>query len=52
MQSAYLIATSEGYLSLLNLTLQHGADVTPRTPSTAPASSGPPTGVTPTSPAG
>ncbi len=27
VQSAYLIATSEGYLSLLNLTLQHGADV-------------------------
>ena len=26
-QSAYLIATSEGYLDLLNLTLQHGADV-------------------------
>lgn len=26
-QSAYLIATSEGYLSLLELTLQHGADV-------------------------
>lgn len=27
-QSAYLIATSEGYLPLLELTLQHGADVT------------------------
>lgn len=27
VQSAYLIATSEGYLSLLNLTLRHGADV-------------------------
>jgi uncharacterized protein len=27
VQSAYLIATSEGYLELLNLTLQHGADV-------------------------
>ena len=27
MQSAYLIATSEGYLELLNLTLKHGADV-------------------------
>ena len=27
VQSAYLIATSEGYLSLLNLTLEHGADV-------------------------
>jgi len=27
MQSAYLIATSEGYLELLNLTLEHGADV-------------------------
>ncbi|MGP6169688.1 ankyrin repeat domain-containing protein [Microbacterium sp. A196] len=27
-QSAYLIATSEGYLPLLDLTLQHGADVT------------------------
>lgn len=26
-QSAYLIATSEGYLDLLELTLQHGADV-------------------------
>jgi ankyrin repeat protein len=26
-QSAYLIATSEGYLDLLNLTLQHGGDV-------------------------
>ncbi|HSU37059.1 MAG TPA: ankyrin repeat domain-containing protein [Propionibacteriaceae bacterium] len=26
-QSAYLIATSEGYLDLLNLTLRHGADV-------------------------
>ena len=26
-QSAYLITTSEGYLSLLNLTLRHGADV-------------------------
>jgi hypothetical protein len=26
-QSAYLIATSEGYLELLELTLQHGADV-------------------------
>ena len=26
-QSAYLIATSEGYLDLLNLTLAHGADV-------------------------
>ena len=26
-QSAYLIATSEGYLDLLNLTLQRGADV-------------------------
>ncbi|WP_460801353.1 ankyrin repeat domain-containing protein [Microbacterium sp. GXF6406] len=26
-QSAYLIATSEGYLPLLELTLQHGADV-------------------------
>ena len=27
-QSAYLIATSEGYEELLDLTLQHGADVT------------------------
>ena len=27
VQSAYLIATSEGYLELLNLTLKHGADV-------------------------
>ena len=27
VQSAYLISTSEGYLELLNLTLQHGADV-------------------------
>ncbi len=27
-QSAYLIATSEGYLDLLDLTLEHGADVT------------------------
>lgn len=27
VQSAYLIATSEGFLSLLALTLQHGADV-------------------------
>ena len=27
VQSAYLIATSEGYLPLLELTLQHGADV-------------------------
>jgi uncharacterized protein len=27
MQSAYLISTSEGYLELLNLTLEHGADV-------------------------
>jgi ankyrin repeat protein len=27
-QSAYLIATSEGYLSLLDLTLRNGADVT------------------------
>lgn len=27
VQSAYLIATSEGYLDLLNLTLAHGADV-------------------------
>lgn len=27
VQSAYLIATSEGYLDLLNLTLRHGADV-------------------------
>jgi ankyrin repeat protein len=27
MQSAYLIATSEGYLEPLNLTLEHGADV-------------------------
>ena len=26
-QSAYLISTSEGYLELLNLTLEHGADV-------------------------
>jgi ankyrin repeat protein len=26
-QSAYLIATSEGYLGLLDLTLEHGADV-------------------------
>ena len=26
-QSAYLVATSEGYLDLLNLTLAHGADV-------------------------
>ena len=28
VQSAYLIATSEGFLSLLALTLDHGADVT------------------------
>ena len=28
VQSAYLIATSEGYLPLLELTLRHGADVT------------------------
>jgi ankyrin repeat protein len=28
VQSAYLIATSEGYRELLELTLQHGADVT------------------------
>ena len=28
VQSAYLIATSEGFLSLLALTLNHGADVT------------------------
>jgi uncharacterized protein len=27
VQSAYLISTSEGYLELLNLTLEHGADV-------------------------
>jgi uncharacterized protein len=27
VQSAYLISTSEGYLELLELTLQHGADV-------------------------
>ncbi|MEU4602541.1 ankyrin repeat domain-containing protein [Kribbella sp. NPDC023972] len=27
VQSAFLIAASEGYLDLLNLTLQHGADV-------------------------
>jgi ankyrin repeat protein len=27
VQSAYLIATSEGYLELLNLTLKHGGDV-------------------------
>jgi uncharacterized protein len=27
VQSAYLISTSEGYLGLLNLTLEHGADV-------------------------
>ena len=27
-QSAYLVATSEGFLDLLNLTLAHGADVT------------------------
>jgi uncharacterized protein len=27
VQSAYLIATSEGYLELLNLTMRHGADV-------------------------
>src|SRR4030095_3870039 len=27
VQSAYLIATSEGHLELLNLTLRHGADV-------------------------
>jgi uncharacterized protein len=27
VQSAYLISTSEGYLDLLNLTLDHGADV-------------------------
>ena len=27
VQSAYLVATSEGYLELLNLTLEHGADV-------------------------
>jgi uncharacterized protein len=27
VQSAYLISTSEGYLDLLNLTLNHGADV-------------------------
>ncbi len=27
VQSAYLIATSEGYVDLLDLTLQHGADV-------------------------
>ncbi|WP_375002896.1 ankyrin repeat domain-containing protein [Aeromicrobium sp. CTD01-1L150] len=27
VQSAYLIATSEGFLDLLDLTLQHGADV-------------------------
>ena len=27
VQSAYLIATSEGYLELLNLTLEHGGDV-------------------------
>ena len=26
-QSAYLISTSEGYLDLLDLTLEHGADV-------------------------
>ncbi|HVD23344.1 MAG TPA: ankyrin repeat domain-containing protein [Lapillicoccus sp.] len=29
-QSAYLVATSEGYLDLLNLTLAHGADVASR----------------------
>jgi ankyrin repeat protein len=28
MQSAYLVATSEGYLDMLNLTLSKGADVT------------------------
>lgn len=28
VQSAYLISTSEGYLPLLELTLEHGADVT------------------------